>query len=109
MPGMAIALSIFGVVCAAFAAFFIWLMVRIINRRERWAKWTAVLLAPALISPVLYVLSFGLVEWLVNHGWLPASTHELIELLYCPLGWVHDCGPKPIAGSLEWYSELWDD
>jgi type VI protein secretion system component VasK len=30
----------------AFAAFCVWLVVRIINRRERWAKWT---LAGALI------------------------------------------------------------
>jgi hypothetical protein len=34
---MAAALSIFGV---AFAAFCMWLAVRIVNRRERWAKWT---------------------------------------------------------------------
>ena len=40
---MALALSIFGV---AFAAFCVWLTVRIVNRRERWAKWT---LAVALI------------------------------------------------------------
>ena len=25
----------------AFAAFCVWLTVRIVNRRERWAKWTA--------------------------------------------------------------------
>ena len=24
----------------AFAAFCVWLVVRIVNRRERWAKWT---------------------------------------------------------------------
>jgi hypothetical protein len=41
----------------AFGAFCIWLTVRIINRRERWAKWTAV--AILVIGPVLYVLSSG--------------------------------------------------
>src|SRR5579872_7207719 len=41
---MAIALAIFEV---AFAAFCIWLMVRIVNRRERWAKWTAMVLVIA--------------------------------------------------------------
>jgi multisubunit Na+/H+ antiporter MnhE subunit len=40
---MDLALSIFGV---AFAALCVWLTVRIINRRERWAKWT---LAAALV------------------------------------------------------------
>jgi hypothetical protein len=34
---MALALPIFGV---AFAAFCVWLVVRIVNRKERWAKWT---------------------------------------------------------------------
>jgi len=29
----------------AYAAICVWLVVRIINRRERWAKWTAVVLA----------------------------------------------------------------
>jgi len=46
-------LSIFGVI---FAAVCLWLTVRIINRRERWAKWT---LAGMVGLPVLYVVSFG--------------------------------------------------
>jgi uncharacterized membrane protein len=29
----------------AFGAFSVWLAVRIVNRRERWAKWLAVVLA----------------------------------------------------------------
>src|SRR5438045_1440998 len=37
MPRMAILLAVIGV---AFVAFCIWLTVRIINRRERWAKRT---------------------------------------------------------------------
>jgi hypothetical protein len=45
----------------AFAAFCIWLTVRIVNRRERWAKWTAVLVG----LPVLYVASFGPACWCV--------------------------------------------
>ena len=48
---MHIALLIAAVV---FAAFCVWLTVRIINRRERWAKWTAV---------ALIVLSASLTSW----------------------------------------------
>jgi len=44
------------VVGAAFAAFCIWLGVRIFNRRERWAKKTARWL---FIVCVVYPLSFG--------------------------------------------------
>jgi len=43
-------------VAVVFSAFVVWLAVRIINRRGRWAKRTAI--APAA-SPVIYVLSFG--------------------------------------------------
>jgi len=38
-------------------AFMVWLIVRAINRRERWAKWTAVIVV--LVSPVLYLLAYG--------------------------------------------------
>ena len=61
MPGMGLAMTIFGV---AFAAFCVRLAVRIVNRRERWAKWTAV--AILVIGPVLYVLSSGPMKML---GW----------------------------------------
>ncbi len=56
---MALAMSIFVV---AFAAFCVWLIVRVVNRRERWAKWT---LAAALLGvPMLYLASFGPVCWI---------------------------------------------
>ncbi len=55
MPGMAVALAIFG---AAFAAFCVWLTVRIVNRRERWAKWLA--LALAILTVAGYPASVGL-------------------------------------------------
>lgn len=45
----------------AFAAVCVWLTVRIVNRRERWAKWT---LAAVLSLPVLYVASFGPACWI---------------------------------------------
>jgi hypothetical protein len=35
---------------AIFAAFCVWLGVRIFNRRERWAKWTLA----ALFSPAVF-------------------------------------------------------
>jgi hypothetical protein len=41
------------VLAFAFAAFCVWLTVRIVNRRERWAKWTAAGLTVALLVAVL--------------------------------------------------------
>jgi hypothetical protein len=42
----------------AFAAFCVWLTVRIFNRRERWAKWTAVAVPVVLVIlyPTAYLL-----------------------------------------------------
>jgi len=48
--------ALWAAIGAAFAAIWIWLGVRLINRRERWTKWTAVAL---VLAPVLYVLSSG--------------------------------------------------
>jgi hypothetical protein len=45
----------------AFAAFCVWLTVRIVNRRERWARRTALAMA---CLPILYVLSFGPACWM---------------------------------------------
>ena len=57
-----LALLIFGI---AFAAFCVWLTVRIVNRRERWAKW---MLAGVVALPILYVASFGPVCWITSRA-----------------------------------------
>src|SRR5947207_1915294 len=77
---MTIVLSVLGV---ALVAFCIWLAVRIVNRRERWAKWTAAGIFIAL--PVLYVGSFGPACWIVAaDGRHPAA----LPILYLPIGWA---------------------
>jgi hypothetical protein len=44
----------------AFAAFCVWLTVRIVNRRERWAIWTAAGLVVVLLS----LAGFAAMMWL---------------------------------------------
>jgi hypothetical protein len=74
---MAIALLISG---AALAALCIWLAVRVINRRERWAKW---MLAGIVIGlPGLYVGSFGPACWVTANE--EQSAH--LPLIYWPIG-----------------------
>ena len=83
----------------AFAAFCVWLGVRIINRREWWAKRTAVGLVVAL---VLYPLSIGPVALLTEKKLLP--TFPL--LIYWPL--VEASQTSEITyDALERYVELW--
>src|SRR6185369_425653 len=86
----------------AFAAFCVWLTVRVVNRRERWAKRT---LAVTLSLPLLYVLSFGPACWLFSStvplDSLVASVMSSVTGrtysgcahapdIYWPLGWAVD-------------------
>jgi hypothetical protein len=57
--------ALLSTLAVAFAAFCVWLTVRIVNRRERWAKRTAVSLVVVLVG---YPLSFGPAMWTM--GWL---------------------------------------
>ncbi len=111
---MAIALPIFGV---AFAAYCIWLGVRIVNRRERWAKWT--LLGTIVGVPVLYVLSFGPACWWfgtpsdqsfggIGPDGLALTPDPATEArqIYWPIGWVALNGPSSIERALGWYAKL---
>jgi hypothetical protein len=79
IPGMSIVLPALAV---AFAAICVWLTVRVVNRRERWAKWTAV----AIGLSVFYVASFGPACWLISHlghggGLLPTIYHPLLVIM----------------------------
>ena len=80
---MAVALSIFGLV---FAAFCVWLGVRIVNRRERWAKWT---LAGVFIA-LAYPLSFGPACWIRSRQTIPGESYwrgGRLSMIYVPIGW----------------------
>ena len=73
----------------AFAAFCVWLGVRVYNRRERWAKWT--LLGTLVGLPALYLASFGPVCWITAA--VPQIGSGLVSTkpwmrLYFPIGAV---------------------
>jgi hypothetical protein len=68
-----------------FAAVCVWLTVRIINRKERWAKRT---LAGVIGLPVMYVLSVGPMTRLVVHYPVPAWVRHAYRPAYAPLVWV---------------------
>jgi hypothetical protein len=88
---MTIVLPVLGV---AFAAFCIWLAVRIFNRRERWAKWT---LATVIGLPVLYVGSFGPACALVDRCMLQRST---LNTAFSPCLILVTDGPEPLGNAL---------
>jgi len=95
IDGMAIVLSVLGV---AFAAVCVWLSVRIVNRRERWAKWT---LASVVGLPVLYALSFGPACW-ISSRLQPSG--ELVSMVNSPIIPVMWQGPLIVQGVLMHYA-----
>src|SRR5947208_653375 len=89
--GMLIATLILSV---AFAAFCIWLGVRIFNRRERWAKWMAVALTIVIV--VGYPVSFGPAWWLSHQDWCPDQIYFAYIYAYSPLRSLRVRGPYPV-------------
>jgi hypothetical protein len=72
---------IVAVVGAAYVALVLWLAVRIFNRRERWAKWTA---AAVIGLPGLYVFSFGPACWIASRtqgATLPGVYQPVLDAL----------------------------
>ena len=66
------------IIAIVFAAFCIWLTVRIVNRRERWAKRT---LAAVVGLPLTYVLSFGPACWMADRDVVSRSRAAAIYSL----------------------------
>jgi hypothetical protein len=85
----------------AFATFCVWLGVRIFNRRERWAKWTAAgLVAGIIASPVIYFLAVGPALALYMAGVLGEKAWDNFQYPIVLLGYY-----GAIPGSLcDWYA-----
>ena len=80
-------------IAVAIAAFFVWLAVRFVNRRGRWAQWTALVL---VVLTVLYVAGFGPVR--------RRLTPECPNILFVPK--PTDMGRR--CRALELASQLWE-
>jgi hypothetical protein len=91
---------LFPALCVAFTAFCVWLGVRIVNRRERWAKWT---LAMVIGVPVLYVASFGPACWILSWTNLRIDGEESF---YAPMIRLWNVGPSRKSEVLHWYACL---
>jgi hypothetical protein len=76
-----------------FAAFCVWLGVRVYNRREQWAKW---MLAALVGLPVLYVMSFWLAIFLLRNKVIPLKPtaivyKPIVDLIRAGPDWVLSC------------------
>jgi hypothetical protein len=93
---------VFPVLSAAFAAFCVWLTLRFINRRERWAKWT--LASVAVLT--LYVASFGPARAAYVHRLVPEWTYPIMGFHY-PIIWAQPRLPGWIWRPYESYTWKW--
>jgi hypothetical protein len=89
----AIAAQILAVIAVTFTAFCVWLGVRIVNRRERWAKRTAVVFA------VLAAYSLGVwpALWISSRI---AAPRTRILTAYRPLAWAFWKTPEAVRSFL---------
>jgi hypothetical protein len=85
--------AIFAALCMAYGALVVWVTVRIINRRERWAKWAAV----GLVVLAIYPLGVGPLDWFQQRGLLPRPIAAAIKCFYTPLEWLIRITPEPVA------------
>jgi hypothetical protein len=90
-----VSFQILGIV---FVAYCIWLTVRIVNRRERWAKRTAA----GLVIVLAYPLSFGPACWLADR--LPIVQGP-VTTAYRPLAAAAARGPTSFYRGIEEYGE----
>jgi hypothetical protein len=79
---MAIALLIAGV---AVAALCVWLTVRIVNRRERWAKRTAISIALLVLYVGSWIPAASLASWLAARSLLPGWAATALSIFYLPI------------------------
>lgn len=89
------------IVGTIFSAFCLWLVVRIFNRRERWAKRLG--LATLIVGLLGYPLSFGPACWISSH-----TDHgiDFVNSTFQPMLRIWWRGPTPIRHSVQWYALL---
>ncbi|MBI3865772.1 MAG: hypothetical protein HY290_28195 [Planctomycetia bacterium] len=95
------ALAIFGFL---FGTFVVWLTVRIVNRKERWAKWTAWGLAVAILW---YPLSAGPVSMICIKLDNPVLVTRTISIVYWPLVKIIERAPNWCFEGFRAYVEWW--
>jgi hypothetical protein len=83
-----------------FAAFVVWLVVRFVNRRERWAKWSLIL---AVGLPVAYVASFGPACWISSRA---GNGQAVVNVVYQPLLPIAFDDRGLLHGAAYWYVRL---
>jgi hypothetical protein len=86
----------------AFAAVCVWLGVRIVNRRERWAKWTAVGLALLVAYPLSLAPACGIVSRCKPNY----EGERRLPDIYTPIGWIWRYSENPGRNAIQTYASV---
>jgi hypothetical protein len=91
-------------------AAFVWLMIRFINRREKWTKRTLIVATiTGIFGPALYLLALGPVVYFDSRDLLP---NDVTDVLYYPLdGWLDHADGFPGEWFWDYYAiylSWWD-
>jgi len=89
----------------AYTACIVWLVVRVVNRRERWAKRT---LAVSVGAPLLYVASFVPLLWLEANGYIVNESWpwHACRIYATPIRVAYETGSRPLRAALDWYGTI---
>jgi hypothetical protein len=97
---------VISVLVIVYPALVVWLGVRIVSRRERWAKWT---LATAASLPVLYFASFGPACWLDSRREFEAKAVTVsrpLNSFYYPIISLVQRLDNDVGDRILWYAQL---
>ena len=93
---------LFMTLAVAFAAFCVWLMVRIVNRGWKPGRRFGIFAGLAVLSA--YPLSFGPFTAIAVSGYMPNSVSAGIYPFYRPIEMIGSRGPEPFKSAVNWYA-----
>jgi hypothetical protein len=86
------------------AAFCVWRIVRIVNRRERWPKGD---IAVLVSLPLLYAASIGPACWIATRGTPDSPGRTVVLGFYYPVLWMASRMSEPVNRAAVSYTRLY--
>lgn len=97
---------VLSILAVAFVAVCVWVVVRTVNRRDRWGRRTAIGLAVV----IAYTLLWGPACWIWHGTSAPDWLKMSLDVIYYPMDWLHWSSTDDSGnGPLHWYWGWWSN